>query len=72
MCFINPKHQSAFVLKVCTTHGTKEEFEKLVEEKLPSLLEFEVKLNSDARLRWCLEENSPIQILNDTYANNII
>jgi hypothetical protein len=56
MCFINPKFQKHFLLSVCTSHGTEEEFSAVLMEKLPKLLDLEVELNSDTRLRWRLED----------------
>ena len=57
MCAINPKHKDNYILRVYTSHPTmtKEEFDKLVLEKLTEL---EVQLNNDTRLRWHVEESN--------------
>lgn len=41
MCFLNPKYKRTFILEVCTAHGTISEFNKLVNEKIKELVEFE-------------------------------
>ncbi len=61
MCSINPKFEKHFILSVYTSYGTKEEFEKLVKEKMENLLQMEIDLNKDMRLRWILGETNLIE-----------
>jgi hypothetical protein len=57
MCFINPKHEAHFVLKVCTAFPiTQKEFERLIKKNLGELLRMELFLNTTGNLRWCLED----------------
>lgn len=56
MCFLNPKYVRKFELKVCTAHGTEEEFNKAVDEAAVTLVKLENELNASGQLRWCIEE----------------
>lgn len=55
MCAINPKHQHHFTLSVYTSDGniSEENFKAFVCHKV---LEMEVTLNEDTRLRWHVKE----------------
>lgn len=57
MCFLNPKYKRTFILEVCTAHGTLDEFNKNVNEKIEELVKLEMRLNKDASLRWKIEED---------------
>jgi len=54
MCAINPKHQHHYKLSVYTSHDMSEEdFATLV---IGKVVELEMKLNEDMRLRWHVED----------------
>lgn len=56
MCFINPKFKVKFILEVCTAHGTREDFEEMLDAERTRLVEMEMALNATGKLRWCLTE----------------
>jgi hypothetical protein len=65
MCAINPKHKQFFSLEFYTAHGTKEQFEELLAERLCWM---EQAFNASGGIRVHINETrSPDDILTDAY-----
>lgn len=56
MCAINPKHKYSFRLDIYTAHGTRKEFDAMLDDVRTELLELEIKLNTKLKLRVHISE----------------
>lgn len=55
MCAINPKHQTSFIIKVYTSDLNNQGEAVFLDLVMEKILQAEIELNRDARLRWHVE-----------------